>query len=723
MLLGRGISAGRRLLATLLALSCLGALTFAASAQAAKYTVDSTGDQVDAAPGTGGCETALGTCTLRAAIEEANVVKAGGEAIYFDPELFDGEAADTVALGSPLPAITDELKIDGDFYGVCETDAGVPGPCARIDGPAGKTAFTVSKTLSGVSALAITGAGTGIEVTAGAQNVGAVDNWFGIALDGGAASNGVGVLLGPGSREASVFNNHFAYNSDAGLDVESANRGSVRNNRFGILPQDGTELAPNADDIEVSTIPGFARGGVAVGTGSPSGSGTSACDSGCNVIAGDVDLTGSDPGEEPGGAGFTGNYIGLDASGTVALPHAGPRIAMGPGASVSLGGLEEGEGNYIVGGSYVVLGGPGAVQVTAQRNLVGYTWNAEEVLDPPSDGAFVFDAQASELPSTVVRNRIALEAGPAIDVTGRMRIERNEVDGGEYGVRLTGATAGSRVNLNVLDGQSANAILLAGDETQLRANTVSGAGAAGIRIEGGTGNVLGTELLADANTISGSGSDAIEIVGPQETANEIVRNLGTENAGLFIDLGGAGAGNEPTGPNDGIQAPVFTTTTFSEATGTARPGASIQIFRKATTAPGELGELIATGVADEAGNWEIGYSESPGAEGIVAAIQTDAGRSSELAISEVEPDFDPPQTIFNESPPFLTEGGHAEFEFTADEPASFECSLDLAPYAPCESEVVYEELKKGPHLFLVRATDLAGNVDPTPAVSFFIRIK
>lgn len=707
-------------LGRIFACACLCILVLAASAQAAKYTVDSTGDQVDAAPGTGGCETALGTCTLRAAIEDANLVKGGS--VYFDPELFDGEAVDTIALDSPLPAITEELKVDGDFYGVCETAAGVPGPCARVDGPAGETAFTVSRTLSGISALAITGAGTGIEVAEGAQNVGAIDNWFGVALDGSAAPNTVGLLLGPNSREASVFGNHFAYNTDAGLDVESANRGSLLRNRFGVLPQDGTELAPNGNDIEVGTLPGSGEGSVRVGQQEGSGgSGTPECDSGCNVIAGDVDLTASDPGEEPGSIQIKGAYIGLDATGTVALPHAGPRIVVGEGAFARVGGIAEGEGNYIVGGSHAVLGSASA-QLVVERNFIGYSWDAAEVLESSSAGAVVFTAEPGE-PSAVVRNRIALESGPGVDVTGRARIERNVVDGGDYGIRLSGASAESRINLNVLKGQTANGILLAGDGTQLRGNAVLGAGAAGIRIEGGVGSTLGSEAPADANTISGSGGDAIEILGPQETATEIARNRGTGNAGLYIDLGGDGAGNEPAGPNDGIQAPIFTTTTAVGATGTARPGATIRIFEQETVDIGELGELIGTGVADETGNWSVDYETTLMGEGVVAATQTDAERTSELAISEVEPDFDPPQTTITEAPPFLSESPNAEFEFGADEPATFECSFDLAPFAPCEGQAIYEGVKKGPHLFRVRATDLAGNVDPTPAVSLFIRIK
>jgi hypothetical protein len=55
------------------------------------------------------------------------------------------------------------------------------------------------------------------------------------------------------------------------------------------------------------------------------------------------------------------------------------------------------------------------------------------------------------------------------------------------------------------------------------------------------------------------------------------------------------------------------------------------------------------------------------------------------------------------------------FVFTADEPATFECSLDGGSFESCVSPMRYDDLNAGWHTFAVRATDLAGNVDPSPA--------
>jgi hypothetical protein len=75
-------------------------------------------------------------------------------------------------------------------------------------------------------------------------------------------------------------------------------------------------------------------------------------------------------------------------------------------------------------------------------------------------------------------------------------------------------------------------------------------------------------------------------------------------------------------------------------------------------------------------------------------------------------DQTPPDTGLSEEYP---DSDSAVFSFTANEPASFTCSLDGAAYAPCDSPASYSALDPGWHTFAVRATDAAGNVDPSPA--------
>src|SRR5207248_7802669 len=81
------------------------------------FVVNSTGDQDDAFPGDGNCETQVGNgvCTLRAAIEESNA-HAGSDGIYFsiptsDPGYSNGMW--TINLSRALPDISDSDNING----------------------------------------------------------------------------------------------------------------------------------------------------------------------------------------------------------------------------------------------------------------------------------------------------------------------------------------------------------------------------------------------------------------------------------------------------------------------------------------------------------------------------------------------------------------------------------------------------------------------------------
>jgi hypothetical protein len=84
--------------------------------------------------------------------------------------------------------------------------------------------------------------------------------------------------------------------------------------------------------------------------------------------------------------------------------------------------------------------------------------------------------------------------------------------------------------------------------------------------------------------------------------------------------------------------------------------------------------------------------------------------------AETIADSTPPETTITSGPSGTTNSTSATFEFTADEPSTFECSLDAAAFAPCTSPKAYTGLAEGPHSFAVQATDDSGNTDPTPAV-------
>jgi hypothetical protein len=97
----------------------------------------------------------------------------------------------------------------------------------------------------------------------------------------------------------------------------------------------------------------------------------------------------------------------------------------------------------------------------------------------------------------------------------------------------------------------------------------------------------------------------------------------------------------------------------------------------------------------------------------------EAGNVGGAAIYAWTVDVTPPDTTIDTGPPNPT-NPMARFTFSSDDPsAAFECNVDAQEFVPCSSPWVSDPLSDGSHTFEVRATDLAGNVDASPAIIAF----
>ncbi|HEX9824092.1 MAG TPA: M23 family metallopeptidase [Actinomycetota bacterium] len=75
-----------------------------------------------------------------------------------------------------------------------------------------------------------------------------------------------------------------------------------------------------------------------------------------------------------------------------------------------------------------------------------------------------------------------------------------------------------------------------------------------------------------------------------------------------------------------------------------------------------------------------------------------------------------PDTTITSGPSGAVASGSATFEFASNEAtATFECSLDAAPFTACSSPATISGLAEGAHTFGVRAVDARGVRDPDPA--------
>lgn len=96
-------------------------------------------------------------------------------------------------------------------------------------------------------------------------------------------------------------------------------------------------------------------------------------------------------------------------------------------------------------------------------------------------------------------------------------------------------------------------------------------------------------------------------------------------------------------------------------------------------------------------------------------------RFGELPPPEEEepPPPPPPDTVILSGPVDRTTDRDPTFSFGADQPASFQCSIDGSPYRACSSPQTTAPLELGQHVFRVRATN-ANGVDPSPASRGFV---
>jgi hypothetical protein len=144
--------------------------------------------------------------------------------------------------------------------------------------------------------------------------------------------------------------------------------------------------------------------------------------------------------------------------------------------------------------------------------------------------------------------------------------------------------------------------------------------------------------------------------------------------------------------------------------GTAEPGSVVEVFEGATS--------LGTATTTSGGVWSRTLtSVADGSHAYTATARDAAGNTSGVSNARtVVVDTTAPNTVLTTGPLGATSSASASFTFAADDPsATFDCRLDGGVWAPCSSPWSYAGLAEGTHTFDVRATDPAGNTDPTQA--------
>ncbi len=766
----------KRILAAVfvVALAALALPSFAAAG--ASFTVNSIGDGAKE-PAGAVCETSTaGECTLRAAIQAANV-DSEADVILFDQNLFSGSSVgNEIEPATALPTIVQPLQILGnEEVGTsrCGSLTGIPKPCQGIKAPTGSAALTVESDDVTITGLAIGGGQYGISVLGESKGLVAQGNWIGFHLS--AVEDPIerdGILLTAGSDGAlvggtTVDQRNVIGFSAVGVYVEGASETKIRGNYLGVsaLGRGDSDLSTAIRIVDVEGIPVRHAEDNEVGAVLASGeASTAACDGGCNVIAADsrgVDLTGrsTESGKLPatGPTRVRGNYFGLSADGTEEVPEAefgvfagGAEGGLGSGPSkVTVGGLVSTEANYIEGGEYSIYA-ERAEGFSARGNQVGVQPDESDGI-PPDTAAIRLDGGDGLVEKSEVsenRMRLGFDQRGVETLFGGATIVDNEITKAEIGVFAVGSDAGhgNLIEANQIFEPDTRGIRIDNDENVVVGNTIADAGRAGVQLRNGAdGNQIGGDSPEEENLIFGSGEHegAIEVEGTEEMRNEIRANRGSLNSGAFISLFGSGVGEIPNG---GVEPPTLGSVDRASAEGTAEPGATVRVFRKASNDPGEIESFLGKATADGSGHWQLTYSAISG-EGFVAATQTKQGGTSELTTptklpAEPGPPAPPsgggggggnppvqgcplssvacpggpanppraPQVKITKKPQPKSAATTAKFKFTAVPAAGskFECKLDKGKFGKCKSPKTYKKLKVGRHTFRVRAVGSTG---------------
>ena len=169
---------------------------------------------------------------------------------------------------------------------------------------------------------------------------------------------------------------------------------------------------------------------------------------------------------------------------------------------------------------------------------------------------------------------------------------------------------------------------------------------------------------------------------------------------------------DTTPPSVTLTAPANGATISGSVTVSATASDNVAVGRVEFSAGGSL---FATDTTSPYGaSWNPG--STPDGPVTITAMAVDTAGLVASDSATVTLDRTAPDTIIDTGPSGTVTSSSASFAFHATESGStFACSTDGAPYVACVSPAALSGLANGSHTFAVRATDLAGNVDPTPA--------
>jgi CSLREA domain-containing protein len=520
--------------------------------------VNTVTDTSDSLPGDGACQDNVGTCSLRAAIQEANAF-GGAQTIDFDIPPGCGSIITPL---SPLPDITDSVTIDGYSHPGALGNTAATGDnaviCVEIDGSsAGASAdgLKIQAINTTVRGLAIGRFGfAGIEVNGngaviegnflGTESSGSNPrpNFHGLVVNASTSRIGGTTLL---ARNIMSANTRF------GIAIsQPATGNTVQNNYVGLNSSSGA-LGNGESGISIFRASGNLIGGPTVSARNViSANGTLATG---GLDGSGIFIFGSSPlGQAPNNT-VQGNYIGTNPIGAAALgnKHNGVLVSGAIGTTIS-GNLVS--GNLIDG---IGMTGAGATGTVVKGNTVGLDASRINALGNARDGISIFQIPSNTIGGTNAGdgNWVGSNGQYGIQIIGT-GAESNSVLGNFIGFNVNNTarpqSAGVAVfaNNNTVGGTAAGARNFVASNTNWgilvafsSGNTVSGnyvgltpngaalGNANGVYIQDAINNTVGGTAAGAGNVVSGNliGVRLIQANTPT-TGNQVLGNLIGTNA-------------------------------------------------------------------------------------------------------------------------------------------------------------------------------------------------
>ncbi len=435
---------------------------------AVTFTVNSKGDLPDANTVDPACLASDGTCTLRAAIEQANAT-GGTDTIKF------AKTVKTISPATPLPSVTGTAVIDGRRGNTAKL---VTLDGSNVPDADGLVIATSDSIVQNIVVVGF-GGGAGVHFTTADRNT-VQDSFLGVLGDGQtpkANKQGVRIDSEPGSDANKVLRNVIGGNKNVGVLILFSDGNEVAGNRIGVSTADtavGNKFGVVVDGTDLR-----ASGNVIGGTSAAK----------ANIIGGNskegVFITGTRASQNL----VQGNFIGV-------LPDT-TALGNGRGGIRILNGLD----NVI-----------GKVQAPTEA-IEDCTGGCNTISFNGSHGVFLVGEPA--IRNAVHGNRIFANGGRGVYVSDA---SQSQIHGNSIGDNFSDG-----VRIDTFESQDG------GNQNKVNANKVEGNSGEGIAVFnassnliGGNGSQSGPPIIG--NRITGNATHGVAVGGPRSDNNFVQAN-------------------------------------------------------------------------------------------------------------------------------------------------------------------------------------------------------